>query len=93
MEGSPVTIAMVNSESNTTDGASGVSRDFALTPREIQVIACIVAGYTEKDCARKLGISERTAKYHVTNVFDKLGAANRLELVLVALNHRLINVD
>jgi two-component system, NarL family, nitrate/nitrite response regulator NarL len=68
-------------------------RDFGLTSRETQVIALIVAGYTNKDLARKLGISAHTAKHHLANVFDKLGVSNRLELVLFAIHHRLINED
>lgn len=68
-------------------------RDFGLTQRERQVIALVGAGYTNKDLARELGISENTAKHHLTNVFDKLGVSNRLELVLFAVEHRLINED
>ena len=68
-------------------------RDFGLTPRERQVIALVGAGYTNKDLARELSISENTAKHHLTNVFDKLGVSNRLELVLFAVEHRLINED
>lgn len=97
MEESPLTIDMVISEDYTMDGASGASRDFGLTPRVIQVIALIVACYMNKDCALNLGISEHTAKHHLTNIltsiFDKLGASNRLKLVLVAINHRLIYED
>ena len=73
--------------------ASEATRDFGLTSRELQVIALIVAGYTNKDLARKLGISEHTVKHHLTNTFDKLGVSNRLELVLFAIDHRLINED
>jgi DNA-binding NarL/FixJ family response regulator len=73
--------------------ASGDRSDFGLTPREREVIELIVAGYTNKDLARKLNISEHTAKHHLTNIFDKLGVSNRLELVLYAIDHRLINVD
>jgi len=69
------------------------TRDFGLTSREMQVIALIVAGYTNKDLARKLHISEHTAKHHLTNVFDKLGVSNRLELVLFAIGHRLISEE
>jgi len=73
--------------------ASEPSRDFGLTAREVQVIALIVAGYTNKDLARQLGISEHTAKHHLTNIFDKLGVSNRLELVLFAIDHHLISQD
>jgi two-component system nitrate/nitrite response regulator NarL len=72
---------------------SDASRDFGLTSREVQVIALIVAGYTNKDLARQLGISEHTVKHHLTNVFDKLGVSNRLELVLFAIDHHLITED
>jgi len=65
-------------------------RHFGLTSREMQVIALIVAGYTNKDLARELGISENTAKHHLTNIFDKLGVSNRLELVLYAVDHGLV---
>jgi len=70
--------------------ATGATLDFGLTRREKEVIALIVGGYTNKDLARKLGISEHTAKHHLTNIFDKLGVSNRLELVLFAIDHRLV---
>ena len=68
---------------------SGRSR-FGLTPREQEVIAAVVAGYTDKDIAQKFSISQHTVKHHVTNVFDKLGVCNRLELVLFAVEHQLV---
>jgi len=70
--------------------ASGAQRNFGLSSREMEVIALIVAGYTNKDLARELGISENTAKHHLTNIFDKLGVSNRLELVLYAVDHGLV---
>jgi DNA-binding NarL/FixJ family response regulator len=73
--------------------APGASRNFGLSSRETEVIALIVAGYTNKDLARKLGITENTAKHHLTNIFDKLGVSNRLELVLYAVDHGLVAGD
>jgi DNA-binding NarL/FixJ family response regulator len=73
--------------------ASGVRRTFGLSSREMEVIALIVAGYTNKDLAHKLRISENTAKHHLTNIFDKLGVSNRLELVLYAVDHELVGGD
>jgi len=73
--------------------APEATRNFGLTARELQVIALIVAGYTNKDLARKLGISEHTGKHHLTNIFDKLGVSNRLELVLFAINHQLVKEE
>jgi len=69
---------------------SAAPRNFGLSSREMEVIALIVAGYTNKDLARELGISENTAKHHLTNIFDKLGVSNRLELVLYAVDHGLV---
>ena len=48
---------------------------FGLTPRELQVISSIMAGYTNKDIAAKYNISEDTVKHHLTNIFDKLGVS------------------
>ena len=73
-----------------SQSASGAKQNFGLSSREMEVIALIVAGYTNKDLARELGISENTAKHHLTNIFDKLGVSNRLELVLYAVDHGLV---
>ena len=65
-------------------------KDFGLTPRELDVVAAIVAGYTNRDVAQKFSISEDTVKHHLTNIFDKLGVSNRLELALFAVHHKLV---
>ena len=64
-------------------------RTFGLTARELEVIATVVAGSTNKDIAQTLSISDHTVKSHLTNIFDKLGVSNRLELVLFAIERRL----
>jgi two-component system nitrate/nitrite response regulator NarL len=64
-------------------------RTFGLTKRELEIVATVAAGYTNKEIARKLVISEDTVKHHVTNIFDKLGVYNRLELTLFAIHHGL----
>jgi DNA-binding NarL/FixJ family response regulator len=74
-------------------GAGAVIEHLGLTARELQVIALIVAGYTNRDLARKLKISQNTAKHHLGNIFDKLGVSNRLELVLYAIDNRLVNSE
>ena len=63
---------------------------FGLTPRELQIIAAIVSGCTNKDIVQKLSISEDTVKHHLTRIFDKTGASNRLELALFAISQKLI---
>jgi len=64
-------------------------RTFGLTARELEIIAAVVAGYTNRDIAQKFSISGHTVKNHLTKIFDKLGVSNRLELLLYALEHRL----
>jgi two-component system, NarL family, nitrate/nitrite response regulator NarL len=65
-------------------------KTFGLTKRELEIVAAVVAGYSNKEIARKFLISEDTVKHHVTNVFDKLGVYNRLELALFAIHKGLV---
>ena len=53
-----------------------------LTPRERQIVAEVVAGRTNKEIAQELCVSLQTVKHHLTNIFDKVGVHNRLELAL-----------
>jgi DNA-binding NarL/FixJ family response regulator len=62
---------------------------FGLTPRELEIIGAILGGYSNHDIAATFSISEKTVKHHLTNIFDKLGVSNRLELALFALHHNL----
>jgi two-component system nitrate/nitrite response regulator NarL len=65
-------------------------RTFGLTKRELEIVASVVAGYSNKEIAKKFVISEDTVKHHVTNIFDKLGVYNRLELALFAIHNGLV---
>jgi DNA-binding NarL/FixJ family response regulator len=65
-------------------------RHFGLTPRELEIIGVILGGYSNNDIAVSFSISEKTVKHHLTNIFDKLGVSNRLELALFALHHNLV---
>lgn len=64
-------------------------RHFGLTPREREIIGAILEGLSNADIASRLSISEKTVKHHLTNIFDKLGVSNRLELALFALHHKI----
>jgi DNA-binding CsgD family transcriptional regulator/tetratricopeptide (TPR) repeat protein len=63
------------------------SIEYGLTPRESEVLHYLVEGRTNRQIARVLFISEKTASVHVSNIMSKLGAANRLEAA--AITHRL----
>lgn len=69
------------------------SRKYGLTSRELELVAAIVAGASNRDIAEQLGISLQTVKHHLTNIFDKTGASSRLELALLALKQGLVDPD
>jgi len=70
--------------------ATATRAHFGLTPREREIVAVIVDGCSNTEIATRFGISEKTVKHHLTNIFDKVGVSNRLELALFALHHRLV---
>ena len=55
-----------------------------LTPRELEIMELVKQGLTNKQIARRLGLSEQTIKNHLSSVFKKLGASNRIT-ALIAL--------
>jgi DNA-binding NarL/FixJ family response regulator len=59
-------------------------RDDALSARELQVLRLLAQGLANKQIGRALGISERTVKVHVGNVFRRLGVADRTSAALWA---------
>ncbi len=61
-----------------------------LSPREREVLALMVDGAPNKAIARALGISVRTAKFHVAAILAKLHARNRAEAVAIALREALV---
>jgi two-component system, NarL family, nitrate/nitrite response regulator NarL len=73
------------------DAGENRRENFGLSGRELQVVTEVVAGYGNREIARRLSLSEQTVKHHITNIFDKLGVSNRLELTLFAINHHLVD--
>ncbi|HEY8669873.1 MAG TPA: response regulator transcription factor [Terriglobales bacterium] len=63
--------------------------NYGLTPRELEVVSAVVAGYANKEIAQHFKISEDTVKHHLSNIFDKVGVSTRLELALFAVNQSL----
>jgi DNA-binding NarL/FixJ family response regulator len=58
--------------------------DVELTPRERDVLELVIAGHANKQIARRLGISEKTVKGHLTNVFQRIGVSDRTQAALWA---------
>jgi two-component system, NarL family, nitrate/nitrite response regulator NarL len=67
------------------------AKAFRLTPRELQIVRAVVDGHSNKHIAGLLGIGENTVKRHLTHIFNKLGASDRVELALFAMYHRLLD--
>ena len=57
-----------------------------LTPREREVLGRVIAGASNKEAGRTLGISPRTVEVHRARIMDKLGAKNAADLVRIVLN-------
>jgi DNA-binding NarL/FixJ family response regulator len=62
-----------------------------LTERELEVLALVGRGRSNKEIATDLGITERTARTHVSNILGKLGLSSRTQAALYAVDHRLVS--
>jgi DNA-binding NarL/FixJ family response regulator/class 3 adenylate cyclase len=61
-----------------------------LTSREKEVLSQLAKGASNKEIAYELGITERTARTHVSNILGKLGLASRTQAALYAVEHKLV---
>lgn len=64
-----------------------------LTERELQVLQLVARGHANDDIARRLHISERTVRTHVSNILSKLHLANRTQATLYAIRKGLVPLD
>jgi DNA-binding NarL/FixJ family response regulator len=67
-------------------GGGGLAR---LTSRERDVLACVAHGLSNRAIAEELGMAERTARTHVSNILAKLGLTSRTQAALFAVEHGL----
>jgi DNA-binding CsgD family transcriptional regulator len=61
-----------------------------LTPREVEVLAALGNGLSNKAAARQLGISPHTVKFHIESLFRKLDATSRAEAVAKGLKRQIV---
>jgi DNA-binding NarL/FixJ family response regulator len=65
------------------------AHDAGLTARELEIISAVASGRSNRDIARELWITEPTVKFHLTNVYRKIGVSNRTEAARWALERGL----
>jgi DNA-binding NarL/FixJ family response regulator len=63
----------------------------ALTSREREIMGWVASGHTNAWIGRRLWVTEQTVKFHLTNIFRKLGVANRTEASHYAIQHGLVS--
>lgn len=61
-----------------------------LTVRERQLVAAVIDGCTNREIAKRFGVSEQTVKNQLSVLFQKIGVSSRLELAMYAVRHRLV---
>ena len=80
--GRRVMVRLIEELALRTAAAPAVSGGEQLTPRERELVGFVAAGASNKDIARRLAISVKTVKTHLTSIFRKLGLSTRLELAV-----------
>ena len=76
----------------STDPSLTADGYIPLTPRELEVLALLAEGASNKMVAKRLGISVHTAKFHVGSLLDKLDAVGRTDAVAHAARLGVINL-
>ena len=69
--------------------AKRASEDLGLTEREREILGYVAAGRSNKQIAGELWLSEQTIKYHLTNLYRKIGVSSRTEAARFAYDHGL----
>ncbi len=64
-----------------------------LTTREREVLALLAEGLGVAAIARSIYVSESTAKTHISKIYDKLGAANRAQAIMIAVRAGILPTD
>jgi DNA-binding NarL/FixJ family response regulator len=72
------------------DVAQLASRDAGLTKRELSILAELPAGGSNQEIAKRLFLAEQTVKFHLTNIYRKLGVSTRTEALRHAYEHGLV---
>jgi len=86
-----------NGNGNTNGHAPDAERalvddaDVALTRREREILALVSEGYSNRELAKMIWVTEQTVKFHLSNIYRKLDVSNRTEASRWAHKHRLVD--
>ena len=61
-----------------------------LTRRQTEILEMLAHGASDAEISRTLGIAERTLRWHLANVHERLGTHSRVQMMAVAMHHRLL---
>jgi NarL family two-component system response regulator LiaR len=84
------TLAPEATHSLYEDGAQEVALDYHLTPREREILALVAQGLQNEEIAGRLNISLSTVRFHNSNIYSKMGVANRAEAAALAVKMGLV---
>jgi DNA-binding NarL/FixJ family response regulator len=73
--------------------AAGEDGHANLTPRELEILRLVAGGASNGVIARQLWVTEQTVKFHLSNVYRKLGVSNRTEAGAYAHRHQLVDLQ
>ena len=78
---------IAHSQMSDTDEAVSDDAISTLTKRETEILKLVAEGLTNEEIGKKIFISEKTVKTHLTNIFDKLKVNNRFKAALLIMGH------
>ena len=75
----------------TEDPGERAAKDAGLTERELVIVRAVARGLSNEAIAKELWVAEQTVKFHLTNIYRKLGVSNRTEATRYAYEHGLVD--
>jgi DNA-binding NarL/FixJ family response regulator len=82
--------AVYQSEQPETPSRARPAEEAGLTPSEQRVLEALARGLSNKEIAAELWLTQQTVKFHLTNIYRRLGVSNRTETMRYAYKHRLV---
>ena len=77
----------------TEDPGERAARDAGLTERELMIVRAVARGLSNEAVAKELWVAEQTVKFHLTNIYRKLGVSNRTEAARYAYEQGFVEHD